>query len=100
MHCVHVHKTVKKLSTGSSTDYETLGVIFQFLECETKQCILVNIFNDGVDESEEFFNFTVTRILGLDPRINLDSTVGQVVIHEISGKSRTLYAFNYTSAKI
>ena len=75
-------------------------MVFQFPECEIKQCILVSIFNDRVDESEEFFNFTLSRTLGLNPRINLDSTVGQVVIHEINGKSRTLHAFNYTSAKI
>ena len=60
---------------------------FQFPECETKQCILVNILNDGVDEPEEFFNFTLARTLGLNTRIDLDSTVGQVVIN--TGKSRT-----------
>ena len=64
---------------------------FQFPECETKQCILVKIFNDGVDESEEFFNFTLARTPGLDSRIDLDSTVGQVVINENNGKAEHLH---------
>ena len=62
-------------------------MVLQFPECETIQCILVNILNDRVDESEEFFNFTLARTPGLNPRIDLDSTVGQVVIHEIDGKT-------------
>ena len=86
---MHKQKTIIGISTGSSTDYKTLGVIFQFPECETKECILVHILNDGVDESEEFFNFTLAQTPGLDPRIDLDSTVGQVVINENNGKSRT-----------
>ena len=65
-------------------------MILQFPECETKQCIFVNILNDTVDEPEEFFNFTLARTLNLNPRIDLDSTVGQVVIHEFNGKSRKL----------
>ena len=63
-------------------------MIFQFPECKTKQCILVKILKDTVDEPEEFFNFNLTWTLGLDPGINLDSTVGQVVINENNGKSR------------
>ena len=65
-------------------------MILQFPECETKQCIYVNILNDIVDEPEEFFTFTLARTPGLDPRINLDPTVAQVVINENNGKSRTL----------
>ena len=65
-------------------------MILQFPECETKQCIYVKILNDGVDEPEEFFNFTLARTLDLDSRIDLDPTVAQVVINENNGKSRTL----------
>ena len=51
------------------------------------------IVNDNVDEPEEFFIFTLARTPGLDPRIKLDSTEGQVVINdENDGKSRQLYA--------
>ena len=68
-------------------------MILQFPECVAQQCTLVNVVNDNVDEPEEFFNFTLARTPGLDPRIKLDSTEGQVVINdENNGKSRQLYA--------
>ena len=73
-------------------------MILQFPECVTQQCAMVNVVNDNVDEHEEFFNFTLARTPGLDPRIKLDPTEGQVVINEENkGKSRKLYAYSGTS---
>ena len=73
-------------------------MILQFPECVTQQCTLVNVVNDNVDEPEEFFNFTLARTPGLDPRIKLDPTKGQVVINdENKRKSIKLYACSGTS---
>ena len=67
-------------------------MILQFPECVAQQCTMVNVVNDNVDEPEEFFNFTLARTPGLDPRINLDPTEGQVVINdENKGKSSEVY---------
>ena len=71
-------------------------MILQFPECVTQQCTMINVVNDNVDEPEEFFNFTLGRTLGLDSRIKLDPTEGQVVIND-DGKSRKLYTYSGTS---
>ena len=62
-------------------------MILQFPECETRQCTIVNVVTDSIDESEEFFRFNLARTPGLHPRIDLDPTEGQVVINENNGKS-------------
>ena len=67
----------------------------QFPECVAQQCAMVNVVNDSVDEPEELFNFTLGRTPGLDPRIKLDPTEGQVVIN--NGKNRKLYTYSGTS---
>ena len=73
-------------------------MILQFPVCVAQQCTMVNVVNDNVDEHEEFFNFTLAWTPGLDPRINLDPTEGQVVINdEDKGKSRKVYAYSGTS---
>ena len=99
---VHAYETnaskEKKLSTGSGADYGRVDVILQFPECVAQQCAMVNVVNDSVDEPEEFFNFTLAQTPGLDPRIKLEPTEGQVVIKdENKGKSRKVYAYSGTS---
>ena len=61
-------------------DYGELDMILQFDTCDVRQCTFVSIVNDLVDEPEEFFIYTLERTPGLDGRIDLDPTMGTVVI--------------------
>ena len=63
-----------------------MDIILQFDTCDVRQCILVSIVNDLVDEPEEFFIYTLERTPGLDDRIDLDPTIGTVVISDNGSK--------------
>ena len=52
----------------------------RFDTCDVRQCTFVSIVNDLVDEPEEFFIYTLGRTPGLDERIDLDPSMGTVVI--------------------
>lgn len=67
-------------STVSPMDYMALSVILIFQPCDTKHCASVGIVNDKVPELEENFTYTVGRTYGMDPRIIIDHSVGEVVI--------------------
>ena len=57
-------------------------MILQFDTCDVRQCANVSILNDLVDVPEEFFNYTLERTPGLDDRIDLDPSMGTVVIND------------------
>ena len=65
-----------------------MDIILQFDTCDVRQCILVSIVNDLVDEPEEFFIYTLERTPGLDDRIDLDPTIGTVVISDDESKHK------------
>ena len=67
-------------------DYGELDMILQFDTCDVRQCTFVSIVNDIVEESEEFFSYTLERTPGLDGRIDLDPTMGIVVITDDESK--------------
>ena len=71
---------VSNFSTVDPMDYGELDLILQFDTCDVQQCTFVSIVNDLVDEPEEFFSYTLERTPGLDDRIDLDPTMGAVVI--------------------
>ena len=67
-------------------DYGELDMILKFDICDVRQCTNVSIVNDFIGEPEEFFFYTLERTPGLDGRIDLDPTMGQVVITDDDGK--------------
>ena len=69
-------------------------MILQFDTCDVRQCANVSIVNDLVDEPEEFFSYTLERTPGLNDRIDLDPTIGTVVITDDESKYCVHNAFN------
>ena len=67
-------------------DYRELDMILQFDTCDVRQCTFVSIVNDAVDEREECFTYTLERTPALDPRIEHEPIIGQVVITDDDGK--------------
>ena len=61
-------------------------MILQFDTCDVRQCTFVSIVNDSVNEPEEFFTYTLERTPGLNERIDLDPTMGTVVITDDDSK--------------
>ena len=67
-------------------DYESLDVILMFGTCQTKQCVTVTIMDDDEDEPDESFFYTLTRPPGgLDSRITLSPTLGEILIRDNDG---------------
>ena len=66
-------------------DYGSLNVTLMFAACETRRCMNVTIVDDGVQEPEENFFYTLERTPGLDSRIDLDPTLGEIVIRDNDG---------------
>ena len=82
-------------STVDTTDYGELDMILQFDICDVRQCTFASIVNDLVDEPEELFIYTLERTPGLDDRIDLDPTVGKIVITDDDSKEvRNYYTFS------
>ena len=79
--CINIWDT--NFSTVDPTDYGELDMIVQFDvqfdTCDVRQCANVSIVNDLVDEPEELLT-ELERTPGLDERIDLDPTMGTVVI--------------------
>ena len=67
-------------------DYGELDMILQFDTCNVSQCTFVSIVDDLANEPEEFFNYTLERTPGLNERIDLDPTMGTVVITDDDSK--------------
>ena len=67
-------------------DYVSLDVILMFGTCDIKQCVRVTIVDDFEDEPDENFFYTLTRPPGgLDSRITLSPTLGEILIHDDDG---------------
>ena len=67
-------------------DYESLNVTLMFGTCQTKQCVNVTIVDDVEDEPDESFFYTLTRPPGgLDSRITLNPTLGEILIRDNEG---------------
>ena len=67
-------------------DYVPLDETLTFAECETRRCVDVIIVNDLVDEPEENFFYTLEeRTPGLHPNIDVDPTLGEIVIEDDDG---------------
>ena len=56
------------------------SAVLTFDGCDTRQCVNVTIVDDSVDEPEEMFSYTIKRTRGLDYRITLRLTAGEVII--------------------
>ena len=73
-------------TTVAPSDYVSLDVILMFGTCQTKQCLNVTIVDDFEDELDEDFFYTLTRPPGgLDSRITLSPTLGEILIRNDDG---------------
>ena len=67
-------------------DYAALSaVILDFDACDTRQCVFLTVEDDLVLEMDESLEITLNRTAGLDSRITLDPTEGEVVIVDTDG---------------
>ena len=48
--------------------------------CRIRLCWYISIVDDTIDESDESFSFTLERTAGLDPRITLSPSAGEIII--------------------
>ena len=60
-------------------DYDSLTTTLLFAACEIRSCVNVSITNDNTLENAEFFFVNLNRN-GLDSRITLDPTRGEIEI--------------------
>ena len=72
-------------------DYLGIDNILSFTACEIRHCVNVTIVDDSEDEPIEFFDYTLERTPGLDPRISLASVDGVIEIIDNDGKYFLLY---------
>ena len=77
-------------STVDPMDYAGISNILSFAACEIRRCVNVTIVDDLVDEPLEFFDYTLERTPGLDPRIELNPVDGRVEIIDNDGMFFTL----------
>ena len=54
--------------------------ILRFSACQRKQCVRIPILEDSVPEGVKYFNVTLERTPGLDPRITLNPVDGLICI--------------------
>ena len=72
-------------------DYAALSaVILDFDACDTRQCVFLTVEDDLVLEMDESLEITLNRTAGLDSRITLDPTEGEVVIVDNDGMPPSL----------
>ena len=74
------------VSTGNARDYEARSETLLFADCDSKPCMNVFIDDDSVIESDESFLYTLQRTPGLDPRVILDPSAGEVIIMDNDGR--------------
>ena len=74
----HVHIAV------STMDYGSITTTLPFGRCQTQSCVDVPITNDAVLENTESFFVSLLRN-GLDSRITLDPTQGEIEIIDNDG---------------
>ena len=62
---------------------QTLGA------CGIRLCWHISIVDDTIDESDESFSLTLERTAGLDPRITLSPSAGEIIILD----AESIYTF-------
>ena len=67
----------------SPSDYEALSEMLTFAPCDTQHCVNVSITDDLVNEPEEIFPLTLTKISSF---VTLSTTAGEVLITDDDGK--------------
>ena len=70
----------------SPMDYEAVRMLLPFAACEIQQCVNVTIVDDFEDEPNENFFYTLEMSPGLNPKIELDKTLGEIVIIDNDGQ--------------
>ena len=61
-------------------------MLLSFNSCETRKCVNVSIADDGLDETDEFFTFNLTRTSNVHSGIEIGPVHGQVHIHGGDGE--------------
>ena len=67
----------------SPSDYEAVSEVLTFAPCETRHCVNVSITDDLVNEPEETFSLSLTKISSF---VTLSTTAGEVLITDDDGK--------------
>ena len=84
-------------------DYEDVDSFLFFYPCATRRCWTVSIVDDLVDEADETFIITLERVPGLNSKIILNPSFGEIEIADNDGiiiKSRTRNMCLYISVLI
>ena len=68
------------LHAESPGDYRAVAVMQTLNACGIRLCWYISIVDDTIDESDESFSFTLERTAGLDPRITLSPSAGEIII--------------------
>ena len=64
----------------SPGDYRAVAVMQTLNACRIRLCWYISIVDDTIDESDESFSFTLVRTAGLDPRITLSPSAGEIIV--------------------
>ena len=72
-------------SAVSPDDYEAISTFVRFNACETRSCVNVTIVDDLELEPDENFFHTLEMTPGLDSRIELNPTRGEIEIFDDDG---------------
>ena len=67
----------------SPSDYEAVSEVLTFAPCETRRCVNVVVTDDLVNEPEETFSLSLTKISSF---ITLSVAAGEVLITDDDGK--------------
>ena len=67
----------------SPSDYEAVSEVLTFALCETRHCVNVSITDDLVNEPEETFSLSLTKISSF---VTPSTTAGEVLITDDDGK--------------
>ena len=69
----------------SAMDYEDVDSFLCFYPCVTRRCRTLSIVDDLVDEADETFIITLERVSGLNSRIILNPSFGEIEIADNNG---------------
>ena len=74
------HVYTRIIIATTSDDLIASSVLLSFSRCDTQSCAALPIIDDNIIEGKESFHYMLERTTDLDERIELDSTVGELVI--------------------
>ena len=80
---------------AGSSDYTAVSQLVEFDTCEKRGCVNITILEDLVLEVNETFTVTLDSPAGLDPRISLDPTRGEILIIDNDGKHCLTFLYTY-----